>query len=43
MHEKRAAITGGKPLTLVSPFVPAGDQAHTICELLQSQEWVERE
>ena len=43
MHEKRAAITGGKPLTLVSPFEPAGDQPEAIAELIKGLEGAERD
>ncbi len=39
----RPAVTGGKPLKLVSPFEPAGDQPEAIAELTRGLEAGERD
>jgi excinuclease ABC subunit B len=43
VHEKRPPVTGGKPLKLVSPFEPAGDQPEAIAELIKGLEAGERD
>ena len=43
VHEKRPPVTGGKPLKLVSPFEPAGDQPEAIAELTKGLKDNERD
>jgi len=43
MPDKRPPIEGGKPLTLESPFAPAGDQPQAIAELIKGLEAGERD